>query len=338
MSKLSRRQLDALVASSCLVVFVVSVGGSAGCSAGSSASPARTSPPTRAPASSSSSSSASSSSSSSPSGPAGAAGAPATSPQPAAGLTRWPIVLAHGANGLNGPGRTTYFDATADHLRALGADVLVTDVPSIHTIEHRAGLLDDQIRAAWPDPAVKVNLIAHSTGGLDARWAISHLGLGDRVASLSCVSTPHRGTALADIVVGVVPGFVQDAIDVLMNQVGWDWNMVTDLTTVHMNGTFNPATPDDPRILYQSWAGIAEPGRRTGHGRISPVLAPGWAILLAIQGPNDGVIAESSARWGLWRGTIPADHMEEVGQVAGSAFDDERFYESIVRELAARGH
>ena len=36
-------------------------------------------------------------------------------------------------------------------------------------------------------PAGRVNIIAHSMGGLDARYAISKLGLGNRVASTKVV-------------------------------------------------------------------------------------------------------------------------------------------------------
>src|SRR5207249_8887306 len=43
-----------------------------------------------------------------------------------------------------------------------------------------------------------VNIVAHSMGGLDARYAISQLGLGGRVASLITIGTPHLGTPLAD--------------------------------------------------------------------------------------------------------------------------------------------
>ena len=47
--------------------------------------------------------------------------------------------------------------------------------------------------------ARKVNIIAHSMGGLDARYAIAKLGLADRVASLVTIGTPHLGTPLANL-------------------------------------------------------------------------------------------------------------------------------------------
>ena len=41
-----------------------------------------------------------------------------------------------------------------------------------------------------------------SMGGLDSRFLLSNnlLGLADRVVSLSTVSTPHRGSPVADLI------------------------------------------------------------------------------------------------------------------------------------------
>ena len=58
--------------------------------------------------------------------------------------------------------------------------------------------------------AEKVNIIAHSKGGLDSRWAISKLGLAPHVASLTTINTPHRGCVFAQHLLRVLPqGFVQ---------------------------------------------------------------------------------------------------------------------------------
>ena len=73
------------------------------------------------------------------------------------------------------------------------------------TVEHIGGsdrgivlfrqMLKEQIRRWTSEP---VNLIAHSMGGLDARYLISRLGMADQVRSLTTISTPHRGSFMAD--------------------------------------------------------------------------------------------------------------------------------------------
>ena len=44
----------------------------------------------------------------------------------------------------------------------------------------------------------KVNIIAHSKGGLEARYLATTLGYGDKVASITTLSTPHHGSKTVD--------------------------------------------------------------------------------------------------------------------------------------------
>ena len=44
----------------------------------------------------------------------------------------------------------------------------------------------------------KVILMGHSMGGLDARYAVSKLGMDRHVAAVVTISTPHRGSPFAD--------------------------------------------------------------------------------------------------------------------------------------------
>ncbi len=44
-----------------------------------------------------------------------------------------------------------------------------------------------------------MNIVAHSKGGLDARYMISHLDMGGAVASLTTIATPHRGSELLNL-------------------------------------------------------------------------------------------------------------------------------------------
>lgn len=46
----------------------------------------------------------------------------------------------------------------------------------------------------------KFHIIAHSMGGLDSRYLITHLGGSHRIASLTTIATPHFGSPIADVV------------------------------------------------------------------------------------------------------------------------------------------
>src|SRR6185295_1663942 len=61
----------------------------------------------------------------------------------------------------------------------------------------------------------KVNLVGHSQGGLDARILASPNGLkyGDRIASVTTVATPHRGTKVADAALGLLQFLPASTVD-----------------------------------------------------------------------------------------------------------------------------
>src|SRR5881227_3545825 len=112
---------------------------------------------------------------------------------------RHPVILAHGMLGFDeiavAGRRHQYFRKIADGLSGLDAKFHTPRVPAAAPVAVRA----KQLRALVHElPSERVNVIAHSMGGLDARYAISRLGLGDRVASLVTIATPHLGTPLAD--------------------------------------------------------------------------------------------------------------------------------------------
>ena len=167
----------------------------------------------------------------------------------------WPLVLVHGICGWKQIGSIDYFYGVPKVLRDQGFEVLVTEAPPVGLVEERARKIVDQILAAYPDPRVKVNIIAHSMGGLDARHAITGLGLGPRVASLTTVATPHRGSTLCDVSTALVPNAFATSSIAFLGSIGIDIRGAFELTTTNIQQSFNPRTPDDPRVAYFSWAG-----------------------------------------------------------------------------------
>src|SRR5262249_40751387 len=107
--------------------------------------------------------------------------------RPSSGLRpKYPVVLAHGLFGFDtleiAGKRHEYFRGISRELKGSGTDVYVVRVAPLAGVAARARQLADQVRRL---PAKRVNIVAHSMGGLDARYAISHLGLSDVVASLT---------------------------------------------------------------------------------------------------------------------------------------------------------
>ncbi|HLA36910.1 MAG TPA: hypothetical protein VJZ02_00410, partial [Candidatus Brocadiales bacterium] len=106
--------------------------------------------------------------------------------------TNYPIILAPGVFGFNRK-TISYFLGITRYLNDMGFQTMHTKT-AVARVERRAMVLKHQIEGYLKKTrASKVNIIAHSMGGLDARYMIAKLDMEDRVASLSTVVTPHRG-------------------------------------------------------------------------------------------------------------------------------------------------
>ena len=135
------------------------------------------------------------------------------------------IVLAHGIYGwgdeaLGGnPFTKAYFYGIGPFLRQYCADkgielaVVSPDVPTAASVEERGSVLKESIEKALSDrPAgTRAHIIAHSMGGLDARWVIAAGGLADKVASLTTLATPHRGTSVSRWALQMLDGLTSTA-------------------------------------------------------------------------------------------------------------------------------
>ncbi|MBL4687948.1 MAG: hypothetical protein JKY37_25380 [Nannocystaceae bacterium] len=305
----------------------------------------------------------------------------ALGPEPQGSATRYPIILAHGFNTS-----TTNFWRFNDVDLALIADgheVVLGSVPPFDTPEVRAEFLARQVDELLESSgADAVNMVCFSMGGIDCRFLVSPDGFdyGDRVASVTTISSPHRGTWVADVAVGSLPD--QDrsaAVDFFatlygrtFSEVADDSHIVAGLAAMSEAGMvqFNETIGDHPEVVYQSWAGVssvaglphpdssAEPKACTDadgvvqllrhegtRDRMDPLLTGAAAFVahgLELR-PNDGVSTVESSKWGLFRGCIPADHLDAAGQIGDegpdrhTGFEYLRFYRNLAFDLAARG-
>ncbi|KOS20510.1 Lipase 2 [Escovopsis weberi] len=259
---------------------------------------------------------------------------------------KYPIVLAHGLLGFAEislhPRLPTirYWASIQEALAGAGATVLATSVPPSGSVPDRAAQLAAQIgRAAHP----VVNIVAHSMGGLDARYMIAR-GLNDpalrpadssspdsgspdngirpqpfRVASLVTIATPHRGSAYADHLLRDGGPFRR--LYPALRAVGLGTDAFEQLTTTYARDTFNPAVPDDPRVRYFSYGAAissssssSSPSSSSSYsssptssprrlGLLDPLRGP-HRIVQRSEGPNDGLVSVRSSRWGTYRGTL----------------------------------
>jgi triacylglycerol lipase len=291
----------------------------------------------------------------------------------------YPIILMHGFGGFRDLGSLGYFFHVQNQLAATGETVYVSQAPVFDSSDARgevvAGFVDTILATTG---AAKVNLIAHSQGGLDAR-VVARLRPG-RVASVTTISTPHLGTGLADLVVNdigsLTPEVAAQFLDLLGAQLYGQGEVRAragiEVLTHAGASRFNARVTDLPSTRYYSLAGRSalvpstapecapsdgDPTQlvllwRDTTDAINPVFAPLGAVIgwkegsASMPAPNDGVVSVASSRWGRFLGCIPADHGDEVGQPLGvpagsfglPAFDYLVFYRGLIDFLRAEGH
>ncbi len=266
-------------------------------------------------------------------------------PQPEVIRTRYPVVMMHGFGLLASLRRGGHLHDQALLLRSHGVMAYAPNVSPYHNIPFRANAWSEILERILAETgADAVNLIAHSMGGLDARYLISRCGFHDRVASLITISTPHHGSALADLVLEQperLQGWLTDAArwvsDATMEGTPSDFQRaVSDLSPAYVTGTFNAEVIDHADVRYWSYA--ARAGRGTGI-TINPFLAPLNLLLYPRQGVNDGFVSEASAKWGEFMGTLDADHAQQIGlgRSIGSKFDASAFMADLARMLGREG-
>lgn len=263
-------------------------------------------------------------------------------------LTKYPILLVHGVffrdtKSFNYWGRIPY------HLEQKGAELFYGKQDSAMSVEESALQIKERIlEIIEVTGAEKVNIIAHSKGGLDARYAISCLSLENYVASLTTLSTPHEGCIFAREILNKTPNIMVKIMSRAYNRIA---NVLGDKQpdfiasvqdlTVDKCVELSKKMENSDLVYYQGYISSI----KKGSGARFP-LSFVHAIVKKYDGVNDGLVSIQSAtsfantkviRHSGNRGISHADmidlHRENI-----IGFDVRRFYEEIVMNLKQRGY
>lgn len=261
--------------------------------------------------------------------------------------TRYPILMVHGVF-FRDFKYFNYWGRIPGELEANGAKIFYGNHPSAASVADSGKELAKRIlQIVGETGCEKVNVIAHSKGGLDTRYAVSHLGMDRYVASLTTINTPHRGCVFADYLLDKIPDAVEqkvaDGYNMALKQLG-DENpdfmaAVTDLTATACE-QFNKTTPDMPGVYYQS---VGSKLNEATDGRFP--LNFSHRLVKYFDGPNDGLVAETSFPWGskhrflTTRGRRGISHgdMVDLNRENIKDFDVREFFVELVSELKTMG-
>jgi triacylglycerol lipase len=244
---------------------------------------------------------------------------------------RTPIILVHGLLGFNevklaGCTVARYFHGIPEALRQAGNRVLVPAMSPTKGVADRASQLKAFIEKE--SPSEPVHILAHSMGGLDSRYMISHLGMASRVLSLTTIGTPHQGCTFADWGIHRLERVLKPILELfdIPSQAFYD------LTTTKCR-EFNDQVPQADGVRYFSVAGRHP---ETGWlGRMHLL----HEFVRQTEGPNDGIVSVTSATYGehcdVWEG----DHLSLVNWLdpVGPGTDRTQDYARLVGRLAAEG-
>ena len=261
--------------------------------------------------------------------------------------TKYPIVLVHGVF-FRDSRLFNYWGRVPHTLKMHGAEIYYGQHQSALSVKESARELAMRIKLiAERSGCEKVNIIAHSKGGLDCRYAISEFGLAPYVASLTTVNTPHRGCLFAENLLYAIPEDVKNkvanAYNVTLRALGDETPdflaAVNDLTADSCRKLSEKLT--FPEGIYAQSIGSVMSHPKKGQFPLNL----SYRYVKNFDGENDGLVGEGSFEWGEKytllrtegkRGISHGD-MIDLSRENIKDFDVRAFYTELVKDLRERG-
>jgi triacylglycerol lipase len=262
--------------------------------------------------------------------------------------TRYPILLVHGVF-FRDIKYFNYWGRVPKELQINGATVFYGNHASASSVASSAEELSVRIKEILRETgAEKVNIVAHSKGGLDCRYALSQLGMAPYVASLTTVNTPHKGCVFADELLTRIPIDLQTKVANAYNKTlrklcepQADFlAAVNDLTAKSCKE--REPMMEVPAGVYCQSVGSVMP-RHSG-GKFPLNLS--YHLVKYFDGANDGLVSVDSFRWGenftlltpTGKRGISHGDMIDLNRENIEGFDVREFYVSLINGLKKKGY
>lgn len=218
--------------------------------------------------------------------------------------TKYPVLLVHGT-GFRDRKHLCYWGRIPKALQREGAIIYYGNQDAWGTIEYNAQILKQNINLILEETGYeKLNVIAHSKGGLEMRYVISSLEMENHIASLTTIATPHHGVRIMDLLCKA-PRFLFKFFAFFVNL--WfkllgdkkpDFYNTCNQFSKKYATLFNEQNPDSSIVYYQSYAAVMK--------NFFSDLLMFWThlIIYFMEGENDGIVPSSSAQWTNFKGIL----------------------------------
>ncbi|MCL2800417.1 MAG: hypothetical protein FWD28_01480 [Treponema sp.] len=212
---------------------------------------------------------------------------------------KYPIVLVHGIVAHDRKSLINFWGNIPEALSDSGVKVFFGNTDAWGDYESNALILKKTIENILAElNTEKVNIIAHSKGGIDSRYLIWKHDFGGKIASLTTICTPHNGAEIADLIYSQKIIHTKQTKKVLsiFGKLYGDtnpdlYNVNYHLTTAKMK-EFNEKVIPDKKVFYQSLYTTMK------NAFDDLMFFYSYLYLYKVSGGSDGVVSASSAEWG----------------------------------------
>ena len=259
--------------------------------------------------------------------------------------TKYPIVLVHGI-GFRHRNHPNYWGRIPKQLQKNGATIFYTHQDAWGSLEHNALIIkQDIMNVLQTTGAEKVNIIAHSNGGIEVRYIIHEFGMESYIASLTTICTCHHGSKTIDKLLHLSNWLLKPTavlVDLFFRILGDkkpDFYKTCQQLSTSFCQEFNDRYNDSQNVSYKSYS-----------GKMKSVFSD-WLLIIPyvvvrdIEGDNDGLVSIDSAKWGEFKGVLEGktrrgiSHADAVDfrRHTSKSFDICQTYIDIVTELKNSG-
>lgn len=262
--------------------------------------------------------------------------------------TRYPILMVHGVF-FRDSRYINYWGRIPAALARNGAKIYYGGQQSADSVENCGKELAEKIKSIVCETGCeKVNIIAHSKGGLDSRAAISHYGAAPYVASLTTINTPHNGCIFAEYLLNKVPAKAKNAIaktynSTLLKLGDHSPDFLAAVSDLSESACLerNKALSDAEGVLYES---VMSYCKKAKSGKFP--INVSYPFVKHFDGKNDGLVSVRSAKWGsrftliepLGKRGISHGDMIDLNRENIPGFDVREFYVQTAARLRELGY